>query len=79
MIKGEIKMTFNDEGVDIHTSIKCTKAFEDKCFIIDALCGALKIEGFEKTLTLAMVAASDDLEKEDVEETKEEENESRCI
>lgn len=77
MIKGEIKMTFDEQGAHVDTDIRCSEGMADKCFIIGAVCDALQLKGSERTFALAMVAAVKEEEEED--EETEEENESRCI
>lgn len=65
MIKGEIKMVFDDVGAHVDTSILSDNGIVDMCFIIDALCKALKLKGRERTVALAAVAAVGDEETEE--------------
>lgn len=65
MIKGEIKMVFDDVGAHVDTSILADNGIDDMCFIIDVLCKALELKGRERTVALAVVAAVEDKEMEE--------------
>ena len=68
MIKGLLKLDFEEEKVSVETDIRLTDTFSDKCFIVDCVCNALKMNREEKLEVLTTVAiAGVNLTKEDEE------------
>ena len=64
---GEIKMKFNEVGVDVAIELSDVAGLSDKCFIIDALCSGLQLKGIEKSMVLFGVMSASESGNEEVE------------
>jgi hypothetical protein len=64
-MKGTINLTFTEDSVEVSTNLEIHKGIADKCFVIDTVCKALKLEGKEKRVALMSVAAKDLFDAED--------------
>lgn len=64
MIKGKIEMSFDETGTHIDVDVELPGGMASKCFIIDALCQALHLEGNEKIEALSIVTIHEGMKEE---------------
>ena len=53
---GKIEMIFTEQNVSVCVDLQMKHGLADKCFVLDAVCEALRLEGLDKKMALAMVA-----------------------